>query len=173
MLDGGWHGFDLDGTLAHYDKWVSAHHIGNPIPEMIKKIRNHLDRGEKVKIFTARVNTDDVDGDPENQSIRKAIQDWCLKHIGMILPITCVKDYKMISLYDDRAIQIIPNTGRSLHEHLSNEYVLVKASNLIAIRDALIREDKDEAYHLLYHSVEAKNPFDPWKEWEDKCNKSN
>ena len=26
----GWYGFDLDGTLAEYDKWEGISHIGKP-----------------------------------------------------------------------------------------------------------------------------------------------
>lgn len=33
--DYGWIGVDLDGILAHYDKWISATYIGEPIPEMV------------------------------------------------------------------------------------------------------------------------------------------
>jgi hypothetical protein len=40
-----------------------------------------------------------------------AIGDWCEEHIGVRLPITCTKDYGMVELWDDRAVQVIPNTG--------------------------------------------------------------
>lgn len=40
------------------------------------------------------------------------IKAWCLEHLGQELEVTCSKDYGMILLYDDRAVQIIPNTGR-------------------------------------------------------------
>lgn len=33
-------------------------------------------------------------------------------HIGRVLPITNIKDYQMIELWDDRAVQVIPNTGQ-------------------------------------------------------------
>ena len=135
---------------------------------MIKKVQEHLSNGELVKIFTARVNTDDEPGDEKNKKVRTAIQEWCLKHIGKVLPITCVKDYEMILLYDDRAVQIIPNTGITLKEVVDNEYVLVKASNLIAVRNALIANDAKTAYSILYESVEAKDPHLPWNEWENK-----
>lgn len=101
-----------------YDGWKGVDHIGEPIPKMLAKVQQHLANGELVKIFTARVNTDDMPGDENNQVVRNVIQSWCLKHIGMVLSITCVKDYGMIQLYDDRAIQIIPNTGVSIAEQL-------------------------------------------------------
>ncbi len=34
-----------------------------------------------------------------------------MKHIGKELEITNVKDFGMIELWDDRAVQVIPNTG--------------------------------------------------------------
>ena len=39
------------------------------------------------------------------------IDRWCLKHLGEALPITCIKDMRMTELWDDRAIQVVPNTG--------------------------------------------------------------
>lgn len=55
--------------------------------------------GVPVRIFTARV----CNGDPET---RKHIEDWCLTHLGVILPVTCIKDYGMTLLYDDRAVAV-------------------------------------------------------------------
>lgn len=50
-----WIGFDLDGTLARYEGWQGIEHIGEPIAEM-RDLMKELDyRGQKVKIFTARV----------------------------------------------------------------------------------------------------------------------
>lgn len=95
-----WIGFDLDGTLAQYDGYKGATHIGEPIkngvawPELMAALR----RGDKVKIFTARVADD-----PEGVA-RRAIEVWCRRHIGCVLPVTCVKDAGMTRLYDDRAV---------------------------------------------------------------------
>ena len=50
-----WIGFDLDGTVAFYDHWRGADHIGAPIEKTIAKIKSLLDQGARVKIFTARV----------------------------------------------------------------------------------------------------------------------
>lgn len=52
----GWHGFDLDGTLAVYDKWEGIDHIGEPIAPMVDLIRKMHESGEVVKILTARVS---------------------------------------------------------------------------------------------------------------------
>ncbi len=45
-----------------------------------------------------------------------SIRDWCKEHIGKVLPITCIKDFSMHELYDDRAIQVEQNTGRLMSE---------------------------------------------------------
>jgi hypothetical protein len=41
----------------------------------------------------------------------RAIQEWCLKNVGIVLPITNQKDYAMTELWDDRAVQVVQNTG--------------------------------------------------------------
>jgi len=98
----GWIGVDLDGTLAYYDQWRGISHIGAPIAPMVSLVRRYLARGQEVRIFTARV------GDP---GYAAPIQAWCEKHIGRVLPITNVKDFACIMLYDDRAIQVVQNRG--------------------------------------------------------------
>lgn len=100
----GWIGVDLDGTLAEYHGWAGRNHIGAPVPKMVERVRRWLNVGQEVRIFTARV----ADPAPD---IREAIEVWCCAHIGRVLPITCVKDFDMIELWDDRAVQVIPNTG--------------------------------------------------------------
>lgn len=99
----GWIGVDLDGTLAHYDHWRGDFHIGSPIPTMVARIKGWLSAGLDVRVFTARAN----DG-PEAISL---IEDWCYKHLGCTLPVTATKDRMMIELWDDRAIQVVPNSG--------------------------------------------------------------
>ena len=110
----GWIGVDLDGTLAKYDEWRGELHIGEPITNMVYRVRNWLARGREVRIFTARVTEGltNLDGSPHDVSkVREAIEAWCETHIGQKLRVTNVKDYAMIELWDDRAVQVIPNTG--------------------------------------------------------------
>lgn len=51
----GWYGFDLDGTLAVYDKWEGIDHIGEPVKHMVDLIKRMHEEGKVVKILTARV----------------------------------------------------------------------------------------------------------------------
>ena len=111
MSISGWIGVDLDGTVAHYES-KQFPEIGRPIAPMVARIKAWLAEGVDVRIFTARV----CDGDPETVL---AIQKWCAEHIGQVLPVTNVKDYAMVELWDDRAVQVIPNTGRTLADELT------------------------------------------------------
>ena len=101
-MDSGWIGVDLDGTLALYDGFKGSNHIGEPIPKMIERVKQWRASGLTVKIFTARAD------DPKSIPY---IEKWCLEHLGEILPITNVKDFDMIELWDDRCVQVIKNTG--------------------------------------------------------------
>lgn len=104
MSISGWIGVDLDGTLAEYHGWNGGV-IGKPIPSMLARVKEWLAKEQQVKIFTARVCT----GDTEQIAL---IKSWCVQHIGQELEVTATKDFMMIELWDDRAIQIIPNTGK-------------------------------------------------------------
>jgi hypothetical protein len=108
----GWIGVDLDGTLARYDGWVDHMTIGEPIPRMVNRVKKWLAEGMDVRIFTARV----VRADELPTTPIEVIQDWTEKHIGARLPVTGSKDYGMIELWDDRAVTVIPNTGRAWNE---------------------------------------------------------
>lgn len=108
-----WIGVDLDGTVAYYRGWEGVTHIGDPIPIMVDRIRQKRMEGIKVKIFTARVCMDN-EGHTVEQ-IRKMIEDWTEKHIGERLEVTNVKDFGMVELWDDRAIQVETNTGKMIY----------------------------------------------------------
>lgn len=101
----GWIGVDLDGTLAEYGGWKGPGHIGAPVPKMLARVREWLANDLEVKVFTARVSGPDAD------EARGHIEAWLLEHVGCLLPITNVKDYGMVELWDDRAVQVKPNTG--------------------------------------------------------------
>lgn len=103
----GWIGVDLDGTLAHYDEWRGVEHIGEPIPEMLDRVKRWVfTEGRNVRIFTARVSG----GDPRGST--RYIKEWLVQQGLPILPIVCCKDFDMIELWDDRVVQVEKNTGR-------------------------------------------------------------
>lgn len=118
-----WIGVDLDGTLAFYDKWTAWNVIGPPIPAMLTRVQQWLSEGREVRIFTARCCFDEdtcykTGAKFTRDDIIRVVQDWC-ENAGLPrLPVTYMKDFKMVELWDDRAVQVIPNTGRTLADEL-------------------------------------------------------
>jgi len=98
----GWIGVDFDGTLSEYHGFVPGRRFGDPIPLMLERVKGWLAAGVEVRIVTARA------ADPDEA---RSVQDWCERHGLPRLPVTDRKDYAMVELWDDRAIQVIPNTG--------------------------------------------------------------
>jgi len=99
----GWIGVDLDGTLAHYDEFRGDDYVGDPIEPMVERVKQWLDEGKDVRIFTAR---------KPHPAIRKFSRD----NFGKILPITNIKDPHMQMLLDDRAVGVKRNTGELFSE---------------------------------------------------------
>jgi len=90
-----WIGFDFDGTLA-------KERTLEPVEPMMKRLRGYLEQGIEVRILTARGNSEH-----EIQMVKR----WLAAQGLPALEVTNRKDYQMIYLYDDRARQVIPNTG--------------------------------------------------------------
>jgi hypothetical protein len=108
-----WIGFDLDKTLARYDKWDGPAAIGEPLgvdepDSAFNHLKQALADGKNVRILTARVADD-----PKGEA-RAAIEAWSRKHFGQAVPITDRKDHDMEKLYDDRAVPVEANTGKVL-----------------------------------------------------------
>jgi len=113
MAHKSWIGGDLDGTLARYDGWKGPEHIGEPIPEMLDRVKRWRREGRDVRIFTARVWEDGTEERAhEVRKAKLAIGVWCMRHLGESLPVTCEKDPYMIELWDDRVVVVEPNRGR-------------------------------------------------------------
>ena len=106
----GWIGCDLDGTLAEYHGWTPGGSIGKPVPAMLKRVKQWLKEGKEVRIVTARVSHKHERG-PEEEKIKR----WCKEHVGQELRVTNEKDYGMIELWDDRAVEVQINTGRPVN----------------------------------------------------------
>lgn len=107
-----WIGVDLDGTLAEYHRWMGIEHIGDPVPAMLKRVKAWLAEGVEVRIFTARVCRP-----ADRRAATRRIGDWCEMHGLPRLPVTNTKDYGMIELWDDRAVQVETNIGRPADGH--------------------------------------------------------
>lgn len=118
MNNDGWIGVDLDGTLAEYNGWTgNPLDIGDPVPRMVERVKQWRREGKQVWIFTARVSPAPwmhpsyEDMYQYLEDIRASISTWSQKHLGEALPIVYSKNPSMIELWDDRAVQVIPNTG--------------------------------------------------------------
>jgi len=136
----GWVAMDFDGTLAKYEKWEGPTVIGDPVVPMVKLVQEKLAAGEEVRIFTARCwpitkpmnvaallelrrsyeqdrHSVCIEFDAMPQRIEdamaaiEAIHAWCVRVFGQALIVTCVKDYGLHELYDDRAVSVQRNTG--------------------------------------------------------------
>jgi hypothetical protein len=140
--EGGWIGVDFDGTLAEYYEWVPWNVFGKPIPAMIERVRAWIAYGVGVRIVTARVglpiinrfnpnyvevnsfmgNTCRITGAKfSDWHMISAMNNWNEQHVGVRLPVQCYKDINMIELWDDRAVQVVANTGRTLAEEHAAE----------------------------------------------------
>ena len=112
-----WIGVDLDKTLAMglpaSERVDDPAKIGPPIESMVKRIHRWIEEDEyDVKIMTARASSRQrFEGETTVEHSIARVQQWCLEHLGIVLPVTCEKDHLMVQLWDDRAIQVIENTG--------------------------------------------------------------
>jgi hypothetical protein len=111
LKDNGWIGVDLDGTLARYTEWIDAEHIGEPVPAMVGRVKNMLALGYNVRILTARASSKSAKRDLEVAAFRLAADRWTRDVFGISIPVTSEKDFAMIELWDDRAVQVVPNEG--------------------------------------------------------------
>lgn len=124
----GWIGVDLDGTLAYYTHWQGAHHIGKPIPAMLARVKAWIAQGKTVKIFTARVgpppagssNKEILQREVDRKRFDVAWAAWCDENGLPLLEPTATKDYGMIECWDDRAVQVVPNTGETIEGELQD-----------------------------------------------------
>lgn len=114
-MSDGWVGVDLDGTLAVYTKWLGYEHVGKPIKAMVDRVIFWLNEGVDVRILTARVSPMALKASNATlEQVQAPIRQFCLDNFGRELAITCEKDLNMLSLWDDRCVQVITNTGRAV-----------------------------------------------------------
>lgn len=110
--EGMWIGVDFDGTLVEYRSGTVLKTIKDVPPAvvpMVRRVMSWLDLGFDVRIFTSRASRSYPD---QRFKARSVIKEWCLRHFGCELPITCLKDSKCYQIWDDRAIQVRQGDGR-------------------------------------------------------------
>lgn len=109
-----WIGVDFDGTLAEYRGYANIKKPGEPVKAMVDRVKEWLEQGITVKIFTARVCS--LQSKEEIEKQRSIIEEWCIEHIGQKLEITNEKDFMMTELWDNRAVGVIENRGIPLRK---------------------------------------------------------
>ena len=114
----GWIGVDLDGTLAYYDP--EFYGIGEPVELMKARVLEWVKNGLRVKIFTARAF------DP---SQIPDVQKWLKINGFPDLEVTNIKDFGMMKLFDDRAVEVKMNTGKILAMRSVNDDQLIEIYN--------------------------------------------
>jgi hypothetical protein len=102
MIDNAYIAVDLDGTLAHYSPDRPMEEIGPPVPLMLKRVKEWISLGVEVRIMTARAC---------HPPYIPAIEKWLVDNGIPGLKVTNEKTFGMMQLWDDRAIQVIENTG--------------------------------------------------------------
>jgi hypothetical protein len=123
-----WIGVDLDGTLASDtggDLWDTEGNpkIGRPVDEMVNRIKAWIAGGVTVKIFTARASS---------PAQVRAIRVWLARGGLPDLEVTNVKDLNMVELWDDRCVQVIPNSGRPVNYPVRERQPAAGSSRLSA-----------------------------------------
>lgn len=164
-----WIGVDLDGTLAHYETWEGIQHIGKPIPQMVTRILGWLTAGLEVRIVTARVAP--LHGEEVVEEARQYIQNWLKENlyskypVGFLKPhqielkVTHEKDHLMLELWDDRCVQVVPNTGERIdradtHEEAqeATRLLVLAAEGILGLWD---REDVADTWSEDFEKLQA------------------
>ena len=70
---------------------------------MLERVQNWINAGRRVKIFTARATV------PEQLL---PVREWLREQGLPDLEITNVKDFACTEIWDDRAVEVVTNTGR-------------------------------------------------------------
>lgn len=152
-----WVAVDFDETLAEYHGFVSPVHLGSPIAPMVDRVKGWLRDGRKVCLHTARIAPHAEVRDVP--AVLLVLRNWCKEHLGVVLPIVCVKHHGIKEFWDDRAIRVEANTGVDVAESLRNQIyrgamALTSAQRHISDLQLLLKEacedymsdDHDESY---------------------------
>ena len=79
---------------------------------MVNRVRNWLANGETVVIFTARMS--DERSSEERAKVAAAIAAWTKENVGKALKATANKSMAFDQIWDDKARQVMKNTGKRI-----------------------------------------------------------
>jgi len=94
------------------DTYALPYEMGADIPEDNRWTKEDKQKSRELK---QKIQLDRI--------ARHTLEMWCLKHIGCKLPLTNSKDVWCRGIYDDIAIQMVPNTGQTLAVQEQAEYL--------------------------------------------------
>ncbi|MGE9297207.1 MAG: hypothetical protein ACQKBV_13060 [Puniceicoccales bacterium] len=98
-----WIGVGLDGALAMRSGDGFTGEIGEPVPNMVVRVKDWVKHKRlRVRILTPRAATEEG---------AAQVEAWLKKHKLDWLDFTHAKDLHMVEFWDDRAVQVISNTG--------------------------------------------------------------
>lgn len=100
---GAW-AFDLDGVLATRQHPFNPYTVGEPVLPILDLALEAVREGRKVYCFTARASSTDP-------GMHRAVREWLDRHGLEGVRITNTKTSDIAVYYDDRAVQVIPDTG--------------------------------------------------------------
>lgn len=98
---------DFDKTLAYHESSWGISRVGEPIPSMLKKVKEWVAKGYKITIFTARLSHDLV----QSKAQERLIKDFLAKNDLPDFDVTSTKKPYFSHIIDDRAYHVFPNTG--------------------------------------------------------------
>lgn len=110
----GWIGFDFDRTISVRNSGDSLLVLGKPIVKLIEKIKEYQKNGRKVKILTAR-----------DESQFPLIISWLAEQGIIGVEVTNKKDKRMDIFFDDKAVGVIENLGVTHIEMLDKAKYLI------------------------------------------------
>ena len=120
-----WLAVDLDGTLAVYDGWKGEDNIGDLVLPIAEGIKQRVNDGWKVAIFTARVSGQPAEAAYAEGIIWRWLDDNCMSQY--ISGITAVKGKHFIEFWDDRAFAVEKNKGVFTEEWLRSKLEIEQA----------------------------------------------
>ncbi len=133
-----WIGVNLDGTLSvyHNEEFYGKYGpetIGEPIPEMVERVKWGVMNGKRVKIFTARASFKTAKHlGTQSWKMKKAVHQWLLDNLGFDLEVTNEKDFAMVELWDDISLVCVErNTGKVCNTNLVENHTVVKKGTFI------------------------------------------
>lgn len=115
----GYIGVDFDGTLAHHLPDGGVDGVGEPIPAMVERVRAWVANGVEVRIITARYRVVPIAAGTHavirwNHTQTEMIHAFLQAQNLPRLTIQAHKCFRLLALYDDRAVAVERGTGRLL-----------------------------------------------------------